>query len=292
MLQINSGKLFKNDIGRTNALRGVLYTNLKLPRECDVVTAAGTLRETDGGRSSRAIVYEVEERIEKTVDGPGVLVSHTVSPFLQDFSAVASFALNVVMSPDPDLATRLTSGKPGLASYRSPREFIRRCFDDQAYLQDEEAKEFTRFVDQLLGLDRRTFLGVMRAIRTFVSGTHRIVDDLGLAYTLMVSAVESLAQDFDGYESTWLDVDERKRVAVDKSLRRCSAKVVGEVRDAILSVEHLSLGRRYREFVRSHVSGSVAIPVEFRLPDAGLLGSLAGWKSSSHKHWVSTRRGR
>ncbi|MDQ3525879.1 MAG: hypothetical protein M3451_12620, partial [Chloroflexota bacterium] len=38
--------------------------------------------------------------------------------------------------------------------------------------------------------------------------------------------------------------------------------------------------------------GSVAIPVEFRLPDAGLLGSLAGWKSSSHKHWVSTRRGR
>lgn len=51
MLQINSGKLFQNGIGRTNSLRGVLYTNLKLPWQRDVVTAAGTLRETDGGRA-------------------------------------------------------------------------------------------------------------------------------------------------------------------------------------------------------------------------------------------------
>lgn len=273
MLQINSGKLFANGIGRTNALRGVLYTNLKLRRERDVITAAGTLRETDGVRGNRAIVYELEERIEKSVDGPGVLVSHMVSPFLQDFSALASFALNVIMSPDPDLVTRLTSGDPGLSSYRSPREFIRRCFDEQVHLQESEADDFVTFVDQLLGLERRKFLSVMRAIRTCVAGTHRIVDDLGLAYTLMVSAIESLAQDFDGYESTWQDVDERKRHPVDEALRGAAVRTSTGVRDAILSVEHVSLARRYREFVLSHVDASY-----FRTGDALIGRPLARYE--------------
>jgi len=46
MLQINSGKLFARRIGRTNHLRGVLYSNLELFYGYDVVTAAGSLRET------------------------------------------------------------------------------------------------------------------------------------------------------------------------------------------------------------------------------------------------------
>lgn len=244
MLQINTGKLFTNGVGRTNELRGVLYTNLKLPWKRDVMTAAGTLRETDGGKDNRAIVYEIEERIEKIINGPEVLISHTVSPFLQDFSAVASFGLNVIMSPDASLATRLTGGTPGLSSYSSPHEFIRRCFDHQVFLQEKEADEFVSFVEQLLGLERRVFLGVMRAIRTYVSGLHRIYDDLGLAYTLMVSAIESLAQDFDGYESTWQDVDERKRNPVDKALLGCKPNQADKIRNAILAVEHPSLGRR------------------------------------------------
>ncbi|MGH8051236.1 MAG: hypothetical protein ACREPB_11305, partial [Arenimonas sp.] len=230
MLQINSGKLYANGVGRINSLRGVLYTNMKLAAANDLVTAAGTLRETDGGHGNRAIVYELEERMEKSEDRPGILVSHTISPFLNDFSALASFALNVVMSPDPDIAARLTSGSPGLASYHSPRKFIRRYFDEQVYLQGAEGDEFEKFVDQLIGLERRRFVGVMRAIRTYVTGMHRMVDDLGLAYTLMISAVEGLAQDFDGYESTWQDVDERKRRAIDQSLNECSAQVSDGVR--------------------------------------------------------------
>lgn len=273
MLQINTGKLFTNGVGRTNELRGVLYTNLKLPWKRDVMTAAGTLRETDGGKDNRAIVYEIEERIEKIINGPEVLISHTVSPFLQDFSAVASFGLNVIMSPDASLATRLTGGTPGLSSYSSPHEFIRRCFDHQVFLQEKEADEFVSFVEQLLGLERRVFLGVMRAIRTYVSGLHRIYDDLGLAYTLMVSAIESLAQDFDGYESTWQDVDERKRNPVDKALLGCKPNQADKIRNAILAVEHPSLGRRYRHFVLSNVDDSY-----FRTGDALMGRPLARYE--------------
>ncbi len=50
MLQINTGKLFKRDIERSNNLRGVLYSNAWLLLTDDIVTKAGTLRVTGGGR--------------------------------------------------------------------------------------------------------------------------------------------------------------------------------------------------------------------------------------------------
>jgi len=264
MLQINTGKLFANGVGRTNQLRGVLYTNLKLYWRDDVVTGAGTLRSTGGRKGSLALVYELEERMEQGENGrPGVLLSHTEAPYIQDFSAVASFALNAIVSPDPELAAQLTDGKPGLSSYHPPAKFIRRCFDPEIHMTDSDATELVEFCNQLLGLERRVFLGAMSAIKTYVTALHRIKDDLALAYTLMVSAIESLAQEFDGYSSAWQDVDQRKREPIDAALKAANSDSAQQIRDAILSVEHLSLGRRYREFVISHVDNGY-----FRTGDA------------------------
>lgn len=255
MLQINSGKLYTRGVGRTNQLRGVLYSNLELCYGKDAPTAAGTLRETDGVRGNRAIVYEIEERIEAAEVGPGVLISHTIAPFLTDFSALASFGLRAIVSPDSAVVERLTSKGPGLASYDPPSKFAQRYFDERLPLRDDEIAPFSAFVDQLIALDRKTFLAAMRAIRTFVTGLHRMRDDLALAYTLFVSAVESLAQEFDGYSTQWHDVDERKRGPVDKALARASARTRDGVREAIRSTEHASLARRYRAFVLKHIGG-------------------------------------
>lgn len=253
MLQINTGKLFTRGTGRTNRLRGVLYANLHLPHNEEVVTGAGTLLGTNSLRSSRALVYEIDENIEDGPDGPGVLVSHGIEPFLSDFAAVASFGFDAVVSPDSALVERLLSGKPNLASYVPPKDFLKRTFIDEIWLKSEETADFTAFVEALLGLERRTFNAAMRAIRTYVSGVHRLLDDLGVAYTLMVSAIESLAQDFDGHITTWNDIDERKRTPVDAALRRASTRTAQNVREAIASSEHASLGRRYRAFVKAHV---------------------------------------
>lgn len=253
MLQINTGKLFTRDVGRVNRLRGVLFSNLHLPRDETVLTDAGALLGTNSLRSSRALVYEIDERIEDGPDGPGVLVSHGIEPFLSDFAAVASFGFDAVVTPDAALLERLLSGKPNLASYVPPKDFLRRTFTNEIWLKPEETAEFVVFMEALLGLERRTFNAAMRAIRTYVSGVHRLLDDLGVAYTLMVSAIESLAQDFDGYATSWNDVDERKRAHVDAALRRASPRTAQSVRDAISTGEHTSLGRRYRAFVMAHV---------------------------------------
>lgn len=253
MLQINTGKLYQAGVGRTNHLRGVLFSNLRLPRDEPIVTAAGTLTGTDAFGDNRALIYEIDEHIEQTPDGPGVLISHGITPFLSDFAALTSFAFNAIASPDGALIDRLLSGKPGLASYDPPKAFVKRALDERVWVQEAEAEAFTRLVDELLGLDRRHFNAAMRAIRTYVSAVQRLPDDLGVAYTLMVSAIESLAQDFDGYTTAWVDVDERKRGPIDAALRRAAASTAAGVRAAITSVEHASLARRYRAFVKSHV---------------------------------------
>ena len=214
MLQINTGKLFTRGVGRTNHLRGVLYTNGSMPF-ADIVTAAGSLRATGGGRRNRAIVYELEERLERAETGPGLIVSHLVDPYLRDFATVASFGLEILVSTDVGVIDRLTTQTATFSSYDPPRAFVARVFDEQIRITEEDGAALAAFVEELLALERGSFLAAMHAMRSYVAGLHRIADDLGLAYTLLVSVVESLAQRSDGYRTEWADVDPHLRDPID-----------------------------------------------------------------------------
>lgn len=269
MLQIATGKLFSRPVGWENLLRGMIYTNANLEPDLVVETAAGKL--IPSSRSSiqpTVLVYEMQERMEAEEKAPGVLVSCAAEPYLSDFSVVTSFALNCVCSPDIDLARRLTSGKKGLATHASPHQFVSRFFEPELWCKPEEVAFLQEFVGRLIGLPRQTYLGVMRAIRTYINGMHRIADDLELAYTLLVASVESLAQDFDGHESDWASYDQQKRQAIDEALTGADEAVAQRVRDALLTVEHTALACRFREFAIAHTP-----PKYFR--DASLIPGQA-----------------
>jgi hypothetical protein len=235
----------------------MLYTSAIISREDAVETVAGRLLPSSSHSiRPNVLVYELTERMEGEEKGPGVLVSSGVEPYLQDYSVVMSFALNCVCTPDVDLARRLTAGQRGLATRVAPQTLVRRFFDGDIWCKSDELRFLEDFVKKLIGLPRCTFLGVMRALRTYVNGMHRIADDLELAYTLLVASVESLAQDFDGHESNWSSFDERKRKAVDEALSEADTVVAQRVREALLRVEHVALARRFREFAVAHTSAA------------------------------------
>lgn len=256
MLQVSSGKLFQRDVGYKNHLRGVIYTNLKFVRDTKIETKAGALLPTSNLRQSLALVYELTELVESQGNGPGVLVSHGIDPYLSDFSVVLSFALNCIATPDHDLTNRLIGGKCGPSTPHPPNLVVKRVFDKEIVLKQAEEEYLIDFANQLIGLERKTFLSVMRAIRTYVTGMHRVADDLELAYTLMVAAVESLAQDFDGHEATWGDLETKRRTRIDRSLSQASEETAESVRNAILETEQTSLARRFREFILNHLAPS------------------------------------
>lgn len=220
--------------------------------------------------SPTSLVYELTEQIESADVAPGVLVSHTVHPYLHDFAAVVSFALRVTCTPDFDLASRLLSGRRSLAVIAAPSKLIRRAFDKEIWCQPSDAELLKSFVADLIGLRRKSFLAAMKAIRTYVTGLHRIADDLDLAYTLLVASVESLAQDFDGYEGSWKDFEEGKRRKLEEALRGADATTADRVKTALIEIEHLALTRRFRDFAMNHLS-----PAYLREPGrVGAVGRL------------------
>jgi hypothetical protein len=267
MLQITSGKLYPNGVGRKNQLRGVLYSNLIIAglEDAPIVTDAGSLLQAETIGTPTSIIYELTEQMESDEIAPGILISHGVQPYMHDFAAVVSFALRITCSPDIDLCSRLLSGKRSLAVSSAPSKLVKRVFDQQIWCQQQDRDFLISFVRDLIGLQRRSFLAAMKAIRTYVTGLHRIADDLELAYTLLVASIESLSQDFDGHEGSWNDYESSKRKRIDDALKDADATTAHRVRAALVKIEHLALSRRFRDFALDHIS-----PAYFR--ETGLVG--------------------
>lgn len=256
MLQIGSGKLFRNEVQYRNNLKGIIYTNLKLIRDEKLETAAGSLTPTSNFLEINAILYEFEELIEKLGDEPGVLASHGISYFILDFSSILSFALNCTASPSYTLVDRLLSDQLGVTTYSTPKQIVKRVFDKNVYCQAEEIDFLIKFTKQLIGLDRKTFVGVMNSIKTYVTGMQRIADDFELAYTLLVASLESMAQNFDGHQSTWDDYAAEKKKKIDAALSSVDQVTADNVRNAILANEHTALQKRFKEFSINHINSS------------------------------------
>ncbi|MDA4862092.1 hypothetical protein PGK19_11410 [Acinetobacter baumannii] len=254
MLQICTGKLFSKDIEYRNNLKGIIYTNLKLLRDEKIQTKAGSIVYAENASSPNTVIYEIEELIEESESKPGLLISHGINSLILDFSAILSFALNCTASPSHSLTERLLSEQEGISTQRSPNKMFKTVFDKNIFCSEESQKFFINFTNHLIGLERKTYIGVMSSIRTYVTGMHRIADDFELAYTLLVASIESLAQNFDGHQSTWEDYDQNKKKIIDEALKGCEEDISVKVREAILSIEHTSLRKRFQAFALEHVS--------------------------------------
>ncbi|MBR0900268.1 hypothetical protein JQ616_35410 [Bradyrhizobium tropiciagri] len=273
MLQIITEKFFPPGERYETLHRAIFYTNYRVMRGEKIITPVGSLLPSTGLHSLATLTCEMLEKQEKHPDGPkpGVFIATSGDDLLNDFAAVISFFLNVTCTPDPDLTRRLLlAERPSIGIEAVPSRFIRRMFDKEVHAKDDESAALAAFITQLVGLERETFVGAMRAIRQFVIGSHRLADDLNLAYTLFVTSIESLAQGFDGHVAEWSDYDSRKRNKVDKALKDASDAVATGVRDAILSNEHVALARRFRDFAMAHIA-----PSFFREEAAGAQGPIS-----------------
>ena len=259
MLQIITGKFFRSEEMYKTQQRGVLYSNYQMRHLEKIETAVGTLLTTTTWDDVSSLVYEVEEKLEKYhKDGSRAgLMAVGLDYLLEDFSAVVSFALNVTCTPDLSLTYRLTQAQhPSLNIPKLPKEYVGRVFDKQITAASDDVSRLMDFVNNLVGLNRKTYKAVIRAIRRYVSGLHRISDELDLAYTLLVASIESLAQDFSTFTPTWENYEEKKRKNLDKALDGASEEIVQRVRNTILDQEHVALRKRFQEFSLAHVGSS------------------------------------
>ena len=267
MLQIVSGKFFRDVELYKTQHRYVLYTNARVFN--DVSTTAGGVSKANVTRDVHALVYEVEERLEAVTPSgePEILVSTAGGSLASDFAAVLAFAWRVTCSTNIDVVRRLTRNPWSQTDSAVPAKYVQRIFDAEVVIRPDDTDHLPTFVNRLIGLERAQYREVMRAIRRYNVALQRLGDDLPLTYLLLVASIESLAQKFDGFQPNWNDLDERKRKVIDGALEDADVAVSERVRSAVLEIEHVAIGRRYREFALSRLP-----PSFFRSDAAQYLG--------------------
>ncbi len=273
MLQISTGKFFNSTKLHETPYRGVYYTNYRSFGCGKIETPVGVLLPSNLGSDVSTLTYEVVERIEAHPSSPvpGEVISTGGDVVVNDFAAVISFVLDITCTTSSDLTKRLVDPRgSSLGNAYAPSKFIPRMFETSILFAKGDDEKLSAFIENLIALDRRHYEGAMRAIRRYVTGTHRIADDVNLAYSLFVMSIESLAQAFDGHVAEWSDYDEAKRSSIDTALADATVETAENVRQAILRNEHIALARRFRTFTLAHVA-----PSYFRGETAKVQGAIS-----------------
>jgi hypothetical protein len=175
MLQIVSGKFFKTEKCYETWHRGTYYTNYRTLQDVAITTSVGRLLPSTDPGSLGTLTYELLEQIEWTPPAPGVMISTGGRELVDNFAAVLSFILHVICTTEPDLLRRLTVGNAPEPNRRNdPGKYLRRVFDGQVVAQLEDAALVGDFLNALIWLRRDSYDGAIRAIRRYVTATHRI----------------------------------------------------------------------------------------------------------------------
>lgn len=273
MLQIVTGMYFRDVPLRQTKHRGVFHSNATTLHADDVELPIGRFLFTSSIAPVAPLTIEAIERLE--AEGPDgtseMLISTGGEELLGDAATVFAFSMNATCSRNLSLVERAVPKNLSLGGYRHPSKILRRTFDPALLITEATIDEASEFCSKLLASNRRHFEASMRAIRRVVDATYLVSDDPGLAYTLFVTSLESLAQLVTSPEEarSWESYEAPKRKLIDTATEDLTPEQRARVREAVLKLDQLLLGRRFREFVLDHVR-----PEFYRTEATGALGPI------------------
>lgn len=260
MLQIASGRYFRDVEIYETTHRATLYTNSQILAREPVELPIGRFLFATGLTAVTAVTIEVVDRLEGVdADGePSFMKATGGTELIDDVADVFAFALNVTCSRNAPMMDRLVPANIDGRPTRMAQGNLRRTFDPAVLLSDDDLADAAAFASRLVSLRRDHFEAAMRSIRTVVDATLLVSDDPGLAYTLFVASLESLARLTvpPSQLRGWDTFDSARRKVIDGALEGVDEPIAARVRDAVLEIDQLSLRRRFIAFTLSHVEPS------------------------------------
>lgn len=257
MLQISTGKFFRDvPLHETNHRR-VLYTNVNFLGRSMIDLSVATLLPSNESKSVTTVTVEFVERLEAVrLDGtPEMMASTGGDQILDDLAFVLSFAFNATFGSDHDMVRRLIPVDLGSRGGRSsPARILRRTCDPGLFVDAAAIEDATSLIAKLMALSRESYEPVIRAIRQVVDACRRVAVDPTLSYTMFVAALEALSTGTSVGAVAWDALDGRKRKLLDAALDGVDEGIVQRVRSAVLEAERAGLKRRFKAFVLQNVS--------------------------------------
>lgn len=249
MLQIITGKFFKSAERHVREERGVLYSNFSWVTSIE--TRAGKFDPIDFRALQTTYIFSFTNQLEKRDND--VLVSVGRAEIVDQFRVIAGFGLKAIFSNErtwvEQLCRPVTTGS-------EPAALLPRYFESRLHGANTECKEFSEFVDKLLSLRREDYRSILAALRAFNGALDVVGTNLDLAYSMLVYALESLAQKHQYYSPTWRDYDQTTRDKLDDLLKTLPVDTAEGIRFTLLSHSHLKLRVRFQDFITAHLGAS------------------------------------
>lgn len=254
MLQIISGKFYKGNDRYSTDCKAILYSNYSWRDTIETCIATLEPVEIYGAVSSYIVRYT--NQIEKdNYESKGALVRVGDSEIIRQFRLLTAFGLQAYFDTEKNSVQLLTrKEKIHNHDYILPSLFIRRFLDNGIMGNQVEVERFVEFVNKTIGLERNMYIVIISCISAFDTAIRVIDQDINLAYSIMIYALETLSQSFDGYKSKWEDYDQNQRLKLDRCFEEIDKNKVAEIKNILTNTPHLKLSKRFVEFVLKYVS--------------------------------------
>lgn len=250
MLQFTSAKFYQNDKLRSYEGLGITYSNYSwiIPIE----TCVATLQPVDFNyQSVSSYIIKYKNQIED-----GSIASLLDSEIIEEFQLLCIFGLKSFFNQDKQVVESncRTSPKHG-GNELIPNKFVNRFFSLLNDGSKEEADRFSIFVEKVIDLPRADYEVIMSVLKTFSHSLQLLSSNIDLAYSMMIYCLESLTQNFDGYETNWDDYDQSIKSKLDYFIEKKGFEedTANEIRQLLLSSTNSKLQQRFINFAIEYV---------------------------------------
>lgn len=249
MLQIISGKFFKSNDLNISPCFGIAYSNFSWIKEIETSVATLNPVTTYLPISSYAITYEY--RIEKS----SKIIKIGETDIINQFQNLCSFGLKAFFNSDRNYVSFLCrkSAEDHSEKYL-PSEYVSRFFEPKIMGTLDEIQYIEAFINQVIGLPRDTYNKITFCIANFLNALEILSVNFDLAYSMMVYTLESLSQNFDGYEPKWDDYNQEIKAKLEKCFKDLSDENSNKIKEILLSDIHLKNQKRFIDFIDQNLN--------------------------------------
>lgn len=251
MLQVISKKFFKSTNPETfysTQEKALVYSNMDVD---SITTKIAKLERIESSNGICTYLMTYTNVIEKQNSSGFQLVPVGQGQIINDFTCCCTFWFNRIFSTDKLNVQRLIrKSREGIADTEPPRKILPNFFDNTITINNK-VHTYKEFINDLIGLKREIYVEVIKVIRQYQDAVYTINSNLELSYTMFIATLESLAQKFDGYETSWQDCNEKITKRLNILFEYLPEIVKENIKRVIIEESHNKQSRRYEEFCMS-----------------------------------------
>lgn len=250
MLQIISGKFFGDGEIVHNECNGILYSNVAFhsmhPMEYENIK----INTVDWHPGYPCYVISYDNCIEHTPK-TSILVKIGDNVVIEQLKYILSFSLNAIFDESESMIENLCRRGNVHDNYIS--SYVTETFDKERNFTREDWEYSIQFYKKMMHLARDEYKIVMRCLAAYHASFSVFSKDISLSYSILVYALETLSENFDKYTTSWSDYDQNTRKKLDALLDKVEDDVAEEIKNILVTNEHLKLSRRFTQFILKYL---------------------------------------